>query len=328
MKTRFLAQRRSIVALASLALLPHWASAENFPERPIKIVVPLAPGGINDAAVRLLAARLGEKLKSPVIVENRPGAGAVPGTQFVARASADGYTLLHAQPTAFTVNPNVMKDLPYNVQKDFVPIAPVYTVPIVMLARAEFPASTLDEVIEMAKKQPSSIVTASYGIGTGSHFILEWLRTRTGAELLHVPYKGVAAATLALLSGEASLSFDALPGALPHLKSGKLKALAVMQNNRASAAPGIATTRSARFAELDLPGWGGIFAPAGTPPQRVRFLTDAINAIVADERFAEQLTQMGADVYRGTPSDLAQRVNDETEKIRKIISEAKLTFEK
>lgn len=330
MNTQSTARRRALLGLAAaagLALAHPAVMAQTFPDRPIKIVVPLAPGGINDAAVRLLADRLAEKLKSPVIVENRPGAGAVPGTQFVARAPADGYTLLHAQPTAFTVNPNVMRDLPYNVQKDFVPVAPMYTVPIVMLARTEFPANTLEEVVQMAKAKPGAIPTGSYGLGTGSHFILEWLRVRTGAELLHVPYKGVAAATLALLSGEVQLSFNALPGALPHIKSGKVKAIAIIQNTPSAAAPKIGTTHG-KFAELDLPAWGGLFAPAGTPPERVKFLTDAVSSIVAEQSFADQLAQMGADVYRGTAADLGNRVSSETEKIRKIVVDANLTFDK
>ena len=322
-----LARRKAVLTIAAATMLPGIGIAQSFPSRPIKLIVPFGPGGINDVAVRLLADRLTSKFKTPFVVENRPGAGAVAGTQFVARAPADGYTLLFGQPTAFTVNPNIQKNLPYNVQKDFVAVAPVYFVPIVMLARPDFPAKNLEEVIDLAKKAPKSLAYGSFGIGSSSHLVMEWLRIKSGADLVHVPYRGGAAATFALLSGEVPLSFDALPGALARIKSGQVKAISIFQNATASAAPDVPTTRGTKFAELDLPAWGGFFAPVDTPSDRLKFLTDAINSVVAEPQFADQLTQLGAEAFRGSPSDLTNLVASETEKIRRIIVDAKLTFE-
>ncbi len=286
--------------------------ATTYPQKPIRIIVPFAPQGPNDILARLVGQKLTETWGQQVIVDNRPGAGTVIGTEVAARAPADGYTLLMVS-TSTAVNPTLKKTLPYDTIRDFAPIIRLAETPNVLASHPSLPATNVGGLLKLAKAKPGEITYASGGVGTSTHLGGEMLAMMGGVKMTHVPYKGAAPATIALLSGEVSWQFASILPTFPYLKSGRLRALAVSGERRSQALPGVPTIGET------VPGfgansWFGIFAPAGTPRDLVSKLNTEIARVLATPAVKEQLALDGAEVVANTPEQFADHFKSEIAK--------------
>jgi tripartite-type tricarboxylate transporter receptor subunit TctC len=298
-QSQFSPARRVLLAAALAA--PLFAGAQGaYPSRPITMIVPQAPGGTNDIVGRLVSQKLGEVLKGTVVVDNRPGAGGNIGTQLAAKAAKDGHTLLMTISSSQAINPALYKNPGFDPVKDFRPIALIGAVPNVLLATPSFPAKTLGELIAMAKARPNAYQFASAGNGTLNHLLGEMLNNMAGIELQHVPYKGVAPAMNDVLGGQLPLLFGSLPSALPHIKSGKLRALAVSGAARSPVLPDVpAIGEVVRGYSGTL--WIGLFAPAGVPADVAARLEDGMAKALASKDLRDKLEQQGVEIA-GTPT--------------------------
>jgi tripartite-type tricarboxylate transporter receptor subunit TctC len=268
------------------------------------VVVAYAPGGTGDVVARIMAVKLGEALGQSVVVENRPGASGAIGTQAVARATPDGHTLLLGQTGEIAVNPHWIKGLGYDPEKDLAPIALASVVPLALVVPGNAPYSTLAELMAAARAASKPLSFASAGIGTPGHFAGEALKLKADGKLVHVPYKGAGPALNDILGGHVDLYFSGLPAAMPHVKAGKIKVLAVSTAKRSGAAPDVpAVAETAGFDGFDISLWQAFFAPRGTPPEIVKRLNAAINKILEDPETRKRLQDLGADV---TPLSLEQ----------------------
>ena len=315
----------SLVAIGLGAALP--SVAQEWPARPISLVVPFPTGGTTDVLARALGDELSKSLGQPVIVESRPGAGATIGADYVAKAKPDGYTLLMGA-VHHTIATSVYKTLPYSFQKDFAPIAPVAMVPNVLVVNvAKAPAANVAELVSLAKKAPSELAYGSNGNGTAQHLIGTQFQAATGVRLLHVPYKGSGPLTTDLLGGQVAMSFDTLTPVLPHIQSGKLRALAVTTAQRSSVLPDVPTLQEAGLGEFDIGTWFGVLAPAATPKPVVSRLSNEMMKILNSPEFQQRLRLVGAEPMVSTPDEFAQRINDETVKFAKLVKDGKVAIE-
>src|SRR5258706_7531747 len=262
-------QHRVIAATALMAAMlatgAHDAAAQKWPDKPVRIVTPFAPGGGTDVFGRLLAHRLSEVLGQQFIVDNRPGAGSTTGTEFVAKSPPDGYTLLMTS-ASFTFNPGLYAKLRYDSVKDFARVSQVVRVPHVINVLPSFPAKNVQDLVRIARAKPGEVLYASSGPGSALHLAGALFAVVTGAELTHVPYKGGTAAATAILSGEATVAFSTIETIMPLLQAGRLKPLAVSTRERTPALPEVPTAMEAGFKDYEVIGWFGLLAPAGTPP--------------------------------------------------------------
>jgi tripartite-type tricarboxylate transporter receptor subunit TctC len=323
--------RRNFTAAAgAAALLPsvflRAQAAEAYPDRPIKFVVPFPPGGITDRIARSLAQRMQESMGQPVVVDNKPGAGATIGSDFVARSKPDGYTILLGAHASHGINPSLMK-LPYDATRSFEPVSLLATVPNMLLVRPSFPAGSLRELIAQAKKQPGKLTYTSAGVGTSGHLAGSLLASMAGVELLHVPARGPAQAVQDALGGHVDILFDSTAQSLPLVHSGKLKALAVTSPQRSPAVPNLPT-----MAEAGLPGyevllWFGLYAPAATPAAIVQRLHAETVKAFAEPKVRDPLVQDGVDVVASTPQQLAQFQRAEIGKYAKLVKELGLSVQ-
>ena len=273
-------QRPGLVLAALLALvLP--AQAQDYPTRPVRIVVPFAPGGSADVFGRFLAQRLQESTGQNFIVDNRPGAGSVIGTDAVAKSAADGYTLLLMSNT-HTVNESLIPNKPFQLMRDFVGIAPINASDLVLVAKAGLPANTLPELLKAAKARPDSLSYASSGPGTPYHMAGELLKAMAGISMVHIPYKGSAGARTDVLGGQVELMFDAIPTMSEHIKSGKVKALATTGQQRSATLPDVPTASEAGVPGYEATLWLGLMAPKGTPPAVVNKLNAEVARITGN----------------------------------------------
>jgi len=293
--------RGAAVALALLALAPvdvttRVALAQAWPDRPIRLVVPFPPGGINDLIARVSGQRLSEQLQQPVVIDNRAGAGGTLGLGIAARANPDGYTLAFGATSTVAVSPALYRDLPYDPLRAFAPIAGLATVPSVVLVHTGVPAASMKELVALARSRPGSLNYASAGAGTSQHMGTELLKTLARIDLVHVPYKGGAAAIADLIGGQVQVQIEPLPTALPHVRSGKVRALAVTSPVRLAVLPELPTVaEAAGLPGYDLTIWFGLLAPAGTPPAVVRRLADEVGRLLAAPEVRERLAQQGAE---------------------------------
>jgi tripartite-type tricarboxylate transporter receptor subunit TctC len=293
-----------VVASVVAGLVPTLARAE-FPDRTVKIVVPFEAGGTVDAVARVLANRLNAKWQVPVIVENRPGAGNIVGAMAVAQAAPDGYTLLFAN-TSISVNPSLYKSLPYDTKRDLAPVVFLAPSPNVLLAQKSLGVDTLKDLIALARSRAGRPLTfASVGKGSFHHFSMEMFRIEAGVDLLHVPYKGVASALLAFVRGDIDLYCSDLPGALPGIRNGDLKPLAVTGAARVATLPDVPTMREAGLPGYAAVGYVGIMATGGTPADIVRRLNGAINDVVHEAEFDRHFAALGYEMTGGSVEDFA-----------------------
>lgn len=293
---------RGLIGLVWLVGASFSAHADpSYPTRPITLIVGFGAGGGTDIAARMVAKELAADLKQPVVVDNRAGAGGAIGASAVAKAPADGYTLFFGSGSELTVLPAIRKDPPYDPLKQFEPITLIGTVSFMLVSNPAFPANTVSELVALAKAKPGSISFASYGIGSTNHLIGELFAMRAGAQLLHVPYKGSAAAATDLVSGQVNIGFDTVAVMLPQVQAGKLKALGVLSETRTQLAPTLPTMAEGGVKDLVVEGWMGMLAPAGTPPAIVNRISQAVNKIMTKPEMVEAFRQRGVQANPGTP---------------------------
>jgi tripartite-type tricarboxylate transporter receptor subunit TctC len=302
---------------AAIAASPPSAKALDYPTRPVRIIVGFAAGGPTDISARLMAQWLSERLGQAFVVENRPGAGSNIATDTVARAVADGYTLLLAG-SANTVNPSLYEKLNFNFIRDIAPVAGVMQWANLMEVNPEFPARTVPEFIAYAKANPGKVNMASGGNGTSNHVSGELFKMMAGVEMQHVPYRSGGAALTALLGGQVQVTFESTLSSLEYIRAGKLRALAVTTPARSGALPDIPTV--GEFVPgYAARGWTGIGAPRNTPAEIVQKLNNEINAVLADPKTNARLADLGGTVLPGSPADFGKMIAEETEKWAKVI---------
>ncbi|QTL02145.1 tripartite tricarboxylate transporter substrate binding protein [Aquabacter sp. L1I39] len=287
------------------------ASAQTYPTRPVTLVVPYAPGGASDALGRLVAKWLQEKLGQPFVVENRPGAGSAVGADFVARATPDGYTLLLATSTTLAINPALYKKLPYDPLTSFTPVGLVANVPFVLVANPSTGVKTLKDFVALAKAKPGTLTYGSAGNGSPQHLFMELLKTSTGIDVIHVPYKGSAPAMNDLVGGQISLMVSDLAPALGQIQAGKITPLGVTTAQRLPGLPDVPTLAEAGVAGYEATAWQGIVGPAGLPPDIVSALSAQLRAFVADPATAEAFARIGLQPISDTPSEFAAYIRTE-----------------
>lgn len=276
------------------------AFSQSFPTKPIRLVVPFPPGAGTDALARAIAVRLSESLGQPVIVENRPGAGATLGTNLVAKAAPDGYTMLLSS-TSHAINPSIYPHLPYDTLKDFATVTEVATVPTLLLVHPSVPANNLAELIALAKAKPGELSMSSSGSGTVFHLAGEMLKTMAGINFVHVPYSGGGPAMNALVSGHVSMLFETTVTALPQLKSGRIKAIAAGSERRISALPDLPTVAESGFPGFGAENWYGIYVPAHTPREVVGKLSREIVNVLQMQAMKDSFTAQGVELVGNTP---------------------------
>jgi tripartite-type tricarboxylate transporter receptor subunit TctC len=301
------------------------ASAQDFPNRPIKLVVPFPSGGGVDAVARTIAEKLAIELKQPVIVDNKGGAGGALGAALVARSAADGYTLLFAN-NGQAVLPHLQK-IDWDPIKDFKPVSSVATYAMVVLVNSNSPIKTFPDLIQAAKAQPGRITYGSSGLGGPLHLGTEMFRSAAAIDIVHVPYKGNAPMTLALLGQEISISMDTLAVSLPHIKSGKFRALAVTSQRRMTLLPDIPTIREVAIPDFDYEGWQGVFAPANTPAPIVAKLNAALIKVIGQPSVSQRLIELGYEPKPSTEQELGTLIAKDLQVYKKVIQEANIKAE-
>lgn len=312
---------RWVLAVA-LMLLAASASAQTYPTKPIRIVVPFPPGGATDILARDVAQRLTEAWGQSVIVDNRPGAGGNIGSELVAKSSPDGYTLEMGTVGTHAINASLYAKMPYDHVKDFTPVILVAGVPNVLVVTPSLPVNSVAELIAYAKANPGKLNFASSGNGTSIHLSGELFKVMAGVQMTHIPYKGSAPALQDLITGQVQLMFDNLPPSLPQIKAGKLRALAVTSAARAPALPDVPTLAESGLPGFEASSWFGILAPAGTPAPIVAKLNAEVAAWLATPEAKEKLQKQGANAAGGSPDDFAKHIAAETTKWAKVVKES------
>lgn len=302
---------RFALALCAAAVPATSALAQDFPAKPLRIVVPFAAGGGVDILTRVLAQHLGERLGQQVMVDNRTGAGGNVGVEAVAKAPADGYTLVMATTGTHTINPGLYKSLPFDAEKDFKPVTLVASVPNLLVVHPSVQAGNVKALVDLAKSRPGQLSFASFGNGTSNHLSGEMLKSTAGINVLHVPYKSATQAVTDLIAGQTSFAFVNMPLALPHVRAGKLRALAVTGARRSTATPEFATMSEAGAPGFVVESWYGLMAPAGTPEPVVARLNKEVLAVLAMPEVREAFAKQGADIETSTPAEFASRVKTE-----------------
>lgn len=301
--------------------------AATYPDRPVKVVVPFPPGGATDIVGREIAEKLSHSFGQPFVVGNQGGASGNIGVMSVARSKPDGYTLVVGAPQTLTINPQLFLSNPFDPQKELAPIVVVATIPNVLLVNAELPVSSVEELIAYAKERPGKINYGSSSIGGTPHLSSEWFKSITGTDIMHIPYRGSAPALTDLMSGQIDIMFDNLPAALPHIKSGRVKALAVTSPQRSDAAPELPTMIEAGVPGFESQGWFSLLAPAGTPPAILEKINTEVNKILATDEFKERLSYVGAEPTGGTIADFRHLLNTETQRWSEVIKSADIKLE-
>ena len=319
-----LARRGLLAGAASLVALP--ARGETFPSKPVQLIVPLGPGGINDIISRLIAAKLTESWGQQVIVVNKPGAGGIIGSEAVTKAAPDGYTILMVY-SSHMVNPSLYSKLPYDSVRDFAPITLVNTVNLVLTVSPTVPVNSVQELIALAKAKPGTLNFGTSGIGSLGHLAALRFAKAAGIDVVHVPYKSAPEVITAMLRGDASFYFDSPITALPFIRSGKVKALAVTSAARSSVMPDVPTIAEAALPGFEVVGWNGLLAPAGTPKPTIDKLNADIVRILRRQEVVDQLKEQGVDVVGNTPEEFAARISADIAKWRDIIVAAGIKIE-
>jgi tripartite-type tricarboxylate transporter receptor subunit TctC len=302
-------------------------TAADYPAKPVRLVVPFPPGGALDIVARSLAPGLSGQLGQPIVIENRPGANGAIGRELVAKAPADGYTWLIGGGSTFAVHAALLAKLSYDPVKAFAPVSMLTIYPSVLIANPSFPASSARELIALAKTTPGKISYGSPGTGNVNHLVGELFRSLTGADLVHVPYKGASLVINDVIAGHVPVGFVLLPGALPQVRAGKLKALAVTTEQRASAASNVPTMAEAGVPGLALFEWAGIFVPAGTSNMIISRLNQDISKVVLSPQTRRQWIEQGLEPRVTTSDELAAIVKSDVEKWSKIVRQAGIQAE-
>ena len=314
-----LASAAAIAAIGATTLLPSVSHAQAFPSKPITIIVPFSAGGTTDILARVVGLHMGTTLGQPVIVDNRAGAGGNIGGQAAARANADGYTIFMGTVGTHAINQSLYKKMPFDPIKDFAPLSRVAMVPNLLVANPSQPYKNVKELIAYAKANPGKVNFASAGNGSSIPLSGELFKQMTGVDMQHVPYKGSAPAVADLLGGQTAIMFDNMPSAIPHVKGGKLRALAVTTAKRSPALPDVPTIAESGVPGYEATSWFGLLAPAGTPPAIVGQLNAAILKALADPEVKKKLAEQGAEAHGETPAQFASFIQSETAKWGKVV---------
>ena len=311
---------RILIAGLSL-LLPALAVAQDFPAKPIKLIVPFPAGGPNDIIARIVGQRMSELTKQPIVIDNRGGQGGALGTDAVAKANPDGYTIGIVNAGALAINQS-MEKVPYETLKDLAPVTLVVTVPEMLVVASNVPAKNMGELVALAKAKPGALNFASTGPGSLPHLAGELLKLTAGIDIVHVPYRGAAPAINDLLGQQVQMTFLDLPAILPHIRSGTLRGIALGTTARAPTAPDVPTTVELGMPELKIENWYGMIAPAGTPPATVAALNRITTTALADPAVKEKLADQGLTTIGDTPEQFRAFIAGETAKWAKVIKDA------
>jgi len=319
-----LAAACSLLALATPAAAQ---SAASFPSKPVRIIVPFAPGGTSDVLARAIGQKLSDTWKQPVVVDNKPGAGGNIGAEMVAKAEPDGHTLLLLDVGTLTISPSIYPKLGYDPVKDLAPITMVAVSPHALVIHPSIPANSVKELIAWAKANPGKINFASAGNGTAVHLAGEQFKLMTGIEMVHVPYKGGAQALTAMVGGEVNMTLNGLLATLPHIKSGKLKALAIAGKTRSPALPDLPTVAEAGVPGFQSGSWQGLLASGGTPKEVVTKINAAVVQVLQTPEIKERMAAQGADVVGDSPEQFGAFIRDEKVRWAKIVKDANIKVE-
>jgi tripartite-type tricarboxylate transporter receptor subunit TctC len=321
-RRRFL---RGAAAVLALGAAP-FARGQAFPSKPVRIVVPFPPAGLNDVVARNLATRLSERWGQPVVVENRPGGGTIIGSELVAKAAPDGYTLLLTS-VAHAINPSVYKSMPYDIQKSFAPIALVAASPFLLVIRPTLPARTVAEFVAFARTQPGRLTYSSTGAGGSSHLMGEMLKAQAGIDIVHVPYKGMAPALTDLMGGQVDFTFGSWSSVGPHVRAGKMRALAVTSRKRLAVLPDVPTIAESGYPAYESTPWWGLAAPAGTPAPVIAKLNTDIGEAMKNAELQALFRETGIEVLSGTPADYARFLDAEVAHWAKVVRESNVKLD-
>ena len=314
--------RSTLTACAlTLILASPMASAQSWPSRPIRVIVPFPAGGGIDTVARIIAPKMAESLGQPLVIENRVGAGGTVGTEVVARASADGHTLLAAF-ASHAMNATLYRDLSYDTERAFAPISLIATVPNILVVHPSLPVKSVSDLIALARRRPGEINYASVGSGTPAHLSAELFNLMAGVKMTHVPYKGAPASIIGMITGEAQLTFTTVLIAMPHVKSGKLRAIAVTTRERSASLPEVPTVNESGLKGYESIAWYGLLAPAGTPgPVIERLHAEVVRSTQAPE-VRENLLRQGTDIVASTPARFAQVIREDIATWTRVVKAA------
>lgn len=316
-----------LAAAALLVSLTTPVVAQDFPSKPVRVVVPFPPGGGTDVVTRMFAQQLSEIWKQTIITDNRPGANTLIGSDFVAKSQGDGYTWLVASPS-HTVNVSLYaKTIPYQTERDFVPVAMIASGPLVLLAHPSVPANNVKELIELARKKPGGVRYGSAGSGSSPHLAGAMFAQIAGVEMEHIPYKGTAPAIADLLGGQIEISFQPLPGMQQYIETGKLKALAVTTQQRFSSLPNLPSISESGLKGYNLSQWWGIVVPKGTPQNVIEKIGAGIKMVQKRPEIQKSLLSMGAEVTVANAAELDAHIRQETGQFKKLIETAHITVD-
>jgi len=326
-KTRRLASKLfAALSVAGVFALPN-AFAQSYPNRAIKLIAPYPAGGGVDSVARLLGEKLSARLNQAIVIDNKPGAAGTIGADALAKSPADGYTLMLGSITDYAIAPHVHKSLGFDLRKDFAPIAELGYGTVVLVVNADFAARNVKELIAMAKAKPSELSFASSGLGGLQHLNGEMFKQMAGVDLVHVPYKGSTQLLPDLLAGRVPMAFDSLPPHLPHIKSGKVRALAVASATRSNAIPDVPTMAEAGITGYESATNYTLFAPAGTSKDIVSMLNKEVNLILKTPEVREKLTSLGITITGGTVDSVEKRIPAEIDKWNRVVKNGNLKFE-
>ena len=317
---------KRLIAFAAAALLASAASAQ-YPDKPIRLVVPFAPGGVTDTSARVVAEALAKRLGQPIVIENKAGASGNIGTQGVVNAPPDGYTLVLGFDGTLVINPHVFANFPFDVARDLEPVGKIGDATLIIVAHPSFPAKTLPEMIAYSKKLPGGLSYGTSGVGGTPHIAGELLKQRTGANLTHVPYKGGGQAMTDALGGNIPIVYTAIAGALQHVKAGRLVPIAVSSARRAPSLPDVPTFIEGGVPDFESSSWVAILAPAKTPRAVIDRLNRELNAVLTDPPIAEKLATLGITATPGPPQQLADQIKVDLAKYGVVVKAAGIKAE-
>ncbi len=310
------------IALA-LACISTQSFAQNaYPNKPIRLIVPFSPGGVTDTSGRLIADHLSRRLGQQIIVENKPGASGNIGSAQVAAAEPDGYTLVLGFDGTMVINPHIFASVPFDTIKDFAPIGKIGDTILILVAYPKFEAQTLQQIIALSKQPGKTVNFGSSGVGSPQHVAMELLNQRTGSKLVHIPYKGGGQAMIDVQGGNIPLVYTAIAGAYPHIKSGRLSAVAVSSKERAPSLPDVPTFIESGIPDFVVSGWVGVFAPAKTPRPVVEFLNKELNAVLSTPEVKAKLETLGIEATPGTPEQFSREIKSDLDRYGVVIKAA------
>lgn len=321
----FYSTLKSLIIGMTLMTTAGTASAA-YPDHPIKLIAPIAVGGLTDTLARLVAAGLSDQLKQPVVVENKPGAGGIIGMEAAAKAPADGYTLILVYQGVAAVNSSLYKDLSYNTQQDFTPVATLGSFPLVLITNSKTGIKSVQDLIKPGKTKSRSLSYASAGNATTSHLTMELFKSQTGLDAVHVPYKGESAANTDVAGGQTDIAYSSLASVIPLIKAGRLQPLGITTEQRAAILPDVPTIAESGVPGFEASGWYGLLAPAGTPQDVVLKLNQAISQTLNQPDVQNKLNTLGVTPTTSTPAQLGEKIDSETKKWRDVIRAAHISL--